>query len=287
MFKLNQKGVAPVLVLILLVAGVAVGSYLIQQNTYLFPSASETKKCDPKAKDGQIREGAWGEPIKTDPDSKCNERNEKKATFQCTYKDKGKLKTKKKDIRVSCASPLPSVTVNPTTSTPFNGPHNIPGKIEAEDFDDGGEGIAYHDTDGFDDDECVKKYRDSEGVETCYSSGVNKNEKGIEVSKTTIGEWLKYTVNISQTGSYDIETRLAANNNGAFHIEFDGNNETGIINIRGLGRGKFFLVTTKNIRLDAGQHVMRVVFDSGTGKNDKSLGGFDYFDFKLVSGSGN
>jgi len=36
----------------------------------------------------------------------------------------------------------------PTTpiGTPHNGPHQIPGILQAEDYDLGGEGVAYHDT---------------------------------------------------------------------------------------------------------------------------------------------
>lgn len=277
MLKFNQRGIAPVLVLILLVAGVTVGSYLIQQNTGLFPSASETKKCDPKAKDEQIRSGAWGGPVKTDSDSECNERNEKKATFQCTYEDKGKLKRKKKDIKVSCASPLPSPSVNPTTSTPFNGPHNIPGKVEAEDFDNGGEGIAYHDRDL--NNECPERYRGSASVEVCQMKKINKNEKGLNVANTAPGEWLKYTVNINPAGSYDIETRIASERGGTFHIEFDGINKTNVVSFPNSGKGNYVLVKTNNIPLDAGEHIMKVIFDTSNQKGDKSIGGFDYFNF--------
>ena len=35
------------------------------------------------------------------------------------------------------------ISLSDTSQTPFNGAHNIPGTIETEDFDNGGEGVAY------------------------------------------------------------------------------------------------------------------------------------------------
>src|SRR5206468_150627 len=42
----------------------------------------------------------------------------------------------------------PSPTPTPPPSTPYNGtPAPLPGTLQVEEFDNGGEGVAYHDTD--------------------------------------------------------------------------------------------------------------------------------------------
>ncbi len=43
MSKLNQRGIAHILVLLLLIAGLGVGVYLVQHQTNLFPKAAVSK----------------------------------------------------------------------------------------------------------------------------------------------------------------------------------------------------------------------------------------------------
>ena len=71
---------------------------------------------------------------------------------------------------------------NPAGSTPYGGTAwAIPGKIEAENFDDGGEGIAYHDAEALNQ---GGQQRTNQGVdvETC-------GEGTLDVGWTGAGEW--------------------------------------------------------------------------------------------------
>src|SRR5258708_11192869 len=91
-------------------------------------------------------------------------------------------------------------TVGGTTQsqeTPFNGsPFAIPGKIPAAQFDNGGEGVAYHDSDPAND---GGQYRNTGvDIETC-------TEGGYDVGWIGAGEWDNYTVNVASAGSYDIQ----------------------------------------------------------------------------------
>ncbi len=45
-------------------------------------------------------------------------------------------------VTVPAVPPTPSITNNNT----FRGPHSLPGILQTEDYDLGGEGVAYHDT---------------------------------------------------------------------------------------------------------------------------------------------
>src|SRR5262249_8606076 len=78
----------------------------------------------------------------------------------------------------------------PPSATPFGGtPRAIPGIVEAEEFDDGGEGIAYHDTTAGNKGGAFRA-TDVDIESTTDAGG------GFDVGWTRPGEWLQYTVNV-------------------------------------------------------------------------------------------
>jgi hypothetical protein len=91
----------------------------------------------------------------------------------------------------------------------FNGPHSIPGRIEAEDYNDNEEGIGYHDSEPANQ---GGAYRPEEGVdlEACTDEGGGYNVGYIES-----GEWLEYRIESIQDGNYDIAIRTASNTAGS------------------------------------------------------------------------
>jgi len=117
---------------------------------------------------------------------------------------------------------------------PYKGtPSVIPGTIQAEDFDIGGEGVAYHDLDAGNN---GGRYRPSESVDIQTTTDTGG---GYNVGWMEAGEWLQYTVNVATTGTYDLDVRVAANGNGGtFHIEFNGVDKTGSMVIPNTAGGK-------------------------------------------------
>ena len=160
---------------------------------------------------------------------------------------------------------------------PFNGsPAKIPGKIEAEEFDYGGEGNAYHDED--------EENR----------NGGDRNE-GVDMSNTAVGytqkgEWIEYTVEVEEDGNYIVESRVASGNSAsAFTLYMDnqfiipGADGTpgGFVEVPNTGDWKTFTtVTTKLNKLTKGTHVLKVEI---TG----DYVDIDYFNFKKDDGSNN
>lgn len=139
--------------------------------------------------------------------------------------------------------------------SPFYGvPHVVPGTIEAEDFDNGGEGIAYHDQEpGHQNSGQAILYRPNEGIEIeSYASGE------YNIGFTNNGEWIKYTINVTQSGVYDIDVVGASgNSNGKFHIEIDGVNVSGIVAVpNSNGWNNWQATTVSGINLTEGVHVM-------------------------------
>ncbi|MGI4787476.1 MAG: carbohydrate-binding protein, partial [Janthinobacterium lividum] len=90
----------------------------------------------------------------------------------------------------------------------------IPGKIEAENYDNGGTNIAYHDTTPGN---AGGGYTRNDDVD--IRSVVSDTGGGYQVGYTDVGEWLKYTVNVTTAGHYTFQTRMATGESGgSMHI---------------------------------------------------------------------
>jgi hypothetical protein len=147
---------------------------------------------------------------------------------------------------------------NPPANTPFGGnPAAIPGTFQAENFDEGGQSIAYFDTTGGN---SGSAYRATDvDLEASADTG-----GGFNLMKTRAGEWLKYTVNISTSGTYTFEARVASlGGGGTFHVEVDGVNKTGTMTVPNTGGWQTWQTVSKTgIALTAGTHVVRISLDS-------------------------
>jgi alpha-L-fucosidase len=133
-------------------------------------------------------------------------------------------------------------------------PHTIPGTIEAEDFDLGCPGDAYHDNDNINQ---GGQYRIDTGVdiEKCDSGGYN-------VGWINSGEWLAYTVHVNKGGNYVAEFYVAAVADGEkLHIEFDDKNISGSIPVINTGGYQIWKRITTKFNIPTGNHVMKIVFD--------------------------
>ena len=142
-----------------------------------------------------------------------------------------------------------------SAQSPFRGsPATVPGTIQSEDFDAGGEAIAYHDTSPTND---GGGYRQT-GVDIQAAS-----EGGWNVGWIAAGEWLAYTVDVTSTGPYLLEARVASPDpGGTFHIEAGGQNITGALTVPNTGGWQTWTTVSKWVTLSAGRQVLRVVFDA-------------------------
>ncbi|MFL5730847.1 MAG: glycosyl hydrolase family 8 [Cytophagaceae bacterium] len=149
--------------------------------------------------------------------------------------------------------PPPTQTLSPYGGTAAA----IPGRIEAEKYDNGGSGLAYSDADATN---SGGQFRtDGVDIETTTDAGV-----GYNVGYTAAGEWMKYSVNVSAAGKYDFKARVASMAAGkSFHIEMNGTNVTGAVAISNTGGWQTWqTVTVSGITLSAGPQVMRIFMDT-------------------------
>jgi endoglucanase Acf2/PKD repeat protein len=144
--------------------------------------------------------------------------------------------------------------------TPWTGePMPVPGRVEAEFFDLGGEGLAYHDNDVSNN---GGAFRTEEAVD--IESTVD-TDGGFNVGWTDTGEWIEYTIEVAEAGNYDVSFRVASlNGGGNLHLEFNGVDKTGLIAIAATGGWQDWqTVAVNDIALEAGLQVMRLAIDNG------------------------
>ncbi|HXG60184.1 MAG TPA: carbohydrate-binding protein [Planctomycetota bacterium] len=167
----------------------------------------------------------------------------------------------------------------PGPSRPFRGKiHGIPGMIEAEDFDEGGEGVAYHDAEARNLETRGAPYRES-GVDLEWRP---EARGGYNLGWTRPGEWLVYTVEVRESGLYRLDTSVACKGpGGTFRIEFGGVDRTGPIEIPDTGGWQYLKpLSREGLRLEAGRWAMRVVLDRPGASG--SIGDIDFFTFTRV-----
>lgn len=145
-------------------------------------------------------------------------------------------------------------------NTPFGGnPAAVPGRVQAENFDEGGEGVAYHDTTAGN---SGGQHRPASDVDI---EGTTDTGGGFNVGWITAPEWLEYTVNVATTGNYTLNARVGSiGDGGRFHVEVDtGGNVTGSLTVPNTGGWQnWTTVSHSGIHLTAGQHVIRFAGDT-------------------------
>lgn len=136
---------------------------------------------------------------------------------------------------------------------------SIPGIIEAEDFDYGGEDLAYHDADNIN---ITGDYRPNEAVDIYDRLG-----DGFHIGNVTPGEWYEYSVIVKTEGWYDVTAFIATyTGGGTFQISVD-TLKSEIQNVS----STFSALTTKPLTtkmyLTPGEKVVRFTVISGPSFN--------------------
>jgi endoglucanase Acf2 len=147
------------------------------------------------------------------------------------------------------------------SGTAFSGsPKLVPGRIEAEHYDLGGEGLAYHDTEASN---IGLAFRPSEGVDL-----EGANDGGFDVYWITAGEWIEYTFEVAESGTYDFTPYVSTVPGfGNFRMFIDNEDVSGKRAVTGTGGWQTWRgLPVRDVALDAGVHIMRFDFDSDSDK---------------------
>ena len=154
--------------------------------------------------------------------------------------------------------PSPTPPAPPTPTPPLPPALPIPGRIQAEDYKPGGEGVGYHDTTPGNSGGAYRS--DDVDIQVATDAGGGHN-----IGWTRQGEWLAFNVQVAQAGNYDITARVASATAGtkSLHIEVDGVAVTGPMSFTDASGWQSWLdVKVPEVNLPAGPHALRIVMDS-------------------------
>jgi hypothetical protein len=182
----------------------------------------------------------------------------------------------------------------------------IPGKIQCEFYDLGGEGIAYHDTDnknsgsgglnkgaGY-----LNNFRINEAVDISYTkfhdsidnsiySIVQPKIDQLYVGWTEPGEWVCYTVEVQETADYNVGVMYTSNRGGAIRLIVDNTDSTALLNIPSTFNAKEPIAwrnwhhwnsisNLTTLHLNKGKRIIKLEISKEGNFN------FDYFGFEKV-----
>jgi len=163
------------------------------------------------------------------------------------------------EVVASSTSTPPPAEPPPPASTPYTGTAiSLPGTVQAENFDNGGAGVAYRDTTTGN---SGGQYRATDvDIEATSDAG-----GGYNVGWMAAGEWLVYTVSVPSAGTYSLNLRVAANGaGGRLHVEFNGVDKTGAMTIPDTRGWQTWTTITVPVTLAAGTQKMRLVIDAAS-----------------------
>lgn len=163
-----------------------------------------------------------------------------------------------------------TLNVNPKRE-PFakTGPFAIPGILQVEFYDKGGEGAAYHDTEA--ENRGDANYRSSDGVDIVNGNG------GKAIGYTSTGEWVEYTINVKESGIYDYKATVSSGTtNSSFSINLkNGNSITKLADVKVPQTGNNDWDTYKTVEgtlskpLEAGEQIIRLTITGSNCNIDK------------------
>lgn len=172
-----------------------------------------------------------------------------------------------------------NIEVDPVESLPDAIPYGgvpvaIPGTVEAENYDQGGQGTAYNDNEEENLGASYSEvYRTDDGVD------IEGGEGSFNIGYTNEGEWIHYTLEVAATNFYDFEFLVASGgDSGGKSILIDHVaaqtgaltplGETGDFPNTG-GWGSYVPLKVEGIRLNEGINTIRLSFTGGSTNVDK------------------
>ena len=162
-----------------------------------------------------------------------------------------------------------TIKVNVAQAAYGGTPWPIPGTIQLENYDVGGNGFAYLDNATGNTGGATFRTDEDVDIENCTDVGT-----GYNIGFATSGEWLEYTVNVATAGKYDLTLRVACNGDGrTIAMQANGTDiATNIAIPNTAGWQTWTNVSVPNISLTAGIQVIRV-----------TIGASDYVNLNYIT----
>lgn len=173
-------------------------------------------------------------------------------TLSLTVTSGAQTSTTSKTITVTTV-PVTTTTTTVAPGQPFNGPHNAPGTVQAEDYDLGGQNVAYMDTTS----------GNAGGVYRTDDVDIENGATGKDVAYVISGEWLTYSVDVATEGNYPISISAANPDATAKSVTVSADTSTTTISVPSTGSFETFNTFTSApnvIHLEQGRNILKVTF---------------------------
>jgi PKD repeat protein len=161
--------------------------------------------------------------------------------------------TANKTITVSTVPTTTTTTITPTQGHPYNGPHNAPGTVQAEDYDLGGQNVAYYDTTA----------GNAGGAYRSDDVDIEAGATGYAVAYVIGGEYLTYSVDAATAGDYTVSLSAANPDASTKQIQLTtlGNSAT-TVSVASTGSFDTYKTFTSagTLHLGQGRNIVTVTF---------------------------
>jgi len=147
---------------------------------------------------------------------------------------------------------LLKLSIPTVPQAPYKSVIEIPGTVEAEDYDVGGLGVSYYDSDGTN---SGSVYR-TDGVDITGDA-----VDGYKVGWTVAGEWLEYSVSVKKEATYTWTARVSmGGDSAAISMTLDSVDISGVVRVPGTGSWDDYVEIsgTTKVPLKSGEHVLRL-----------------------------
>jgi PKD repeat protein len=174
-------------------------------------------------------------------------------TLSLTVTNGTQTSTASKTITVSTVPTTTTTTITPTQGHPYNGPHNAPGTVQAEDYDLGGQNVAYYDTTA----------GNAGGAYRSDDVDIEAGASGYAVAYVIGGEYLTYSVDAATAGDYTVSLSAANPDASAKQIQLTtlGNSAT-TVSVASTGSFDTYnsFTSAGTLHLEQGRNVVKVAF---------------------------
>ena len=151
---------------------------------------------------------------------------------------------------------------NPVPQAPFKNAFVFPALVQAEDYDEGGQGVSYSDKDIANQGNAYREDGvDVVGLE-CSDSAATKDCKGYAVGYTQAGEWMEYSVNVPADAKYFVKANVAtASETSSFMLLADNNavTDTVVVPKTDTTWDVYKEIDVGTVELKQGEHVIRLL----------------------------
>ena len=151
---------------------------------------------------------------------------------------------------------------NPVPQAPFKNAFVFPALVQAEDYDEGGQGVSYSDKDIANQGNAYREDGvDIVGLE-CTDSAATQGCKGYAVGYTQAGEWMEYSVNVPADAKYFVKANVAtASETSSFMLLVDNDavTDTVVVPKTDSTWDVYKEIDVGAVELKQGEHVIRLL----------------------------